>query len=100
MSKIYCADSRCKYYKNQQCMAKEVIMNSCSIMTMNEGRRDFLECKTFEKSDDYKRIEEFFNKLPHRKNIISQIAAILGKNGYEVNEDYITSLLEKESKDV
>ena len=80
-------------------MAKEVIMNSCSIMTMHEGRRDFLECKTFEKSDDYKRIEEFFNKLPPRKNIVSQIATNLREKGYEVNEDYIISYLEKEKKD-
>lgn len=68
MSKIYCADSRCKYYKNQQCMAKEVIMNSCSIMTMYEGRRDFLECKTFEKSDDYKKIEDFWDNILHKES--------------------------------
>ena len=70
MTKIYCADHRCKYCKNNKCMAKEVNMSSHSVNTLYQGRQDFLKCKTFEKSEECKEFEKLiFEYIKEKLNV-------------------------------
>ena len=66
MTKIRCAENRCKYNKENICTAKEINLSANSIMTLWEGRREFNTCNTFEESEESKEmrkaIEKFFKK--------------------------------------
>lgn len=64
MTKIYCADSSCKFLNdNGVCTEKTVTLGWSSVMTLNDGRKEFNKCKTHEKSDRAKELEKYFEKL-------------------------------------
>lgn len=51
---IYCADLRCKYRDNKgKCTCKKVILSSWNVNTINMGRKDFWECKSFKYDEEY-----------------------------------------------
>lgn len=63
MPKIHCATIECKYYKdNNTCGAKEISLSDHSIMTVYDGRQHFHRCKTFEESEEARRIREFIEQ--------------------------------------
>ena len=63
---IRCADLRCKYWKKNKCTCKNVELAYWNINTTFEGRKDMLECKSFEFDKEYlemkKKIEEIFKE--------------------------------------
>lgn len=51
---ISCADLRCKYRNDKgKCTCKKVELSAWSVNTLNMGRKDFLECKSFEYDSHY-----------------------------------------------
>lgn len=59
---IKCSRLECKHLSDRtySCKCKNVILSSWSVQTVHMGRKEFLECKSFEESDKYK---EMKNKL-------------------------------------
>jgi len=56
---VCCAAFDCKYNNDKcRCTAQTLNLSSHSIMTVWEGRQDFLKCKNYEISDEAKRIME------------------------------------------
>lgn len=54
---VYCAAVECKYHSDtNRCTAKQITLSSHSIMTLWDGRREFLKCKQYEMSEDYKAV--------------------------------------------
>ena len=69
MTKIVCACTECKYNNDRnRCTAKDVEMSWHSVMTVHDGRQEFLKCKTYEMDERSKEIENqfmnFFMKHP------------------------------------
>lgn len=59
MTKIICANSLCKYHKDKNvCTAKTAEMSWYSVMTVHDGRQEFLKCKTYEMDEHSKEIEK------------------------------------------
>lgn len=48
--KVFCADISCEYNKNNTCRAKELALSWSSVLTVNDGRQEFLRCKTYQPS--------------------------------------------------
>lgn len=57
MTKIICANSLCKYNNKDVCTAKTAEMSWHSVMTVHDGRQEFLKCKTYEMDERSKEIE-------------------------------------------
>lgn len=57
---IKCARIECKYRsdKTGNCQCKKVMLSAWNVATINMGRKDFLECKSFEESEEYKRLKK------------------------------------------
>ena len=54
---VYCAAVECKNHSDtNRCTAKKITLSSHSIMTLWDGRQEFLKCKQYEMSEDYKAI--------------------------------------------
>ena len=52
---VYCAALECKYHGDtNRCTAKNIILSSHSVMTVWNGRQEFLKCKQYEMSEEYK----------------------------------------------
>lgn len=62
---IKCARIECKYRSDRtgNCQCKKVILSAWNVATVNMGRKDFLECKSFEESDEYIRLKNKMIKL-------------------------------------
>lgn len=64
MTKIICANSLCKYNNDKNvCTAKTAEMSWHSVMTVHDGRQEFLKCKTYEMDERSKEIENQFMNL-------------------------------------
>lgn len=51
---IICSDLRCRYRNSKgKCTCKSVSLSAWSVSTVNMGRKDFLECKSFEFDKTY-----------------------------------------------
>ena len=62
MAKVYCARAECKYNNKNTCKAKEINLRAWHINTVNEGFKQMEECRTFEMSEEAKKIKELINK--------------------------------------
>ena len=52
---VYCAALDCKYHSvTNRCTAKKIILSSHSVMTVWNGRQEFLKCKQYEMSEESK----------------------------------------------
>ena len=52
---VYCAALECKYHSGtNRCTAKKITLSSHSVMTVWNGRQEFLKCKQYEMSEEYK----------------------------------------------
>ena len=62
---IKCARIECKYRsdKTGNCQCKKVMLSSWNVATLNMGRKDFLECKSFEESDEYIRFKRVMKEI-------------------------------------
>ena len=58
MPKVICAAIDCEFNVDGKCHAKTICLSANSVMTMWEGRQEFNKCKTFQKSQQAKQIEE------------------------------------------
>lgn len=56
---IKCARTECKYRsaRTGNCQCKKVMLSAWNVATVNMGRKDFLECKSFEESEEYIRLK-------------------------------------------
>lgn len=64
MTKIYCADSSCKFLNGYGvCTAKTVTLGWSSVMTKYDGLHEFNRCKKYEKSDRAKELEKYYYKI-------------------------------------
>ena len=61
MAKVYCARAECKYNKKNTCKAKEINLRAWHINTVYEGFKQMEECRTFEMSEEAKKIEKIIN---------------------------------------
>lgn len=62
--KTKCSNLKCKYInKNNECICKNLILQYWSVSTKNMGRKDFLECKSFEYSNEYLKLENEIKKI-------------------------------------
>lgn len=60
---VYCAAADCKYNSDKnRCTAKQVTLSWHSVMTVWEGRQDFLRCRSYEMSDEAKKIFEIIKQ--------------------------------------
>ena len=50
---IHCSNLKCRYWKNDKCKCKNIDLTFWNVATINMGRKDFLECKSFEYSEEY-----------------------------------------------
>lgn len=54
---VYCAALECKYHSDtNRCTAKKITLSSHSVMTVWNGRQEYLKCKQYEMSEEYKAI--------------------------------------------
>ena len=61
---VICSNLKCKYRNDKgKCNNKKIVLKFWNVSTMNMERKDFLECMSFEKDEEYKRLEEIVNKL-------------------------------------
>lgn len=61
---VYCAASDCKYNsKTNRCTAKQVMLSWHSVMTVWEGRQEFLQCRSYEQSDEAKMVAEELRRI-------------------------------------
>ena len=59
MPKVYCAAIDCEFNGDDgKCHAKCICLSANSVMTVWEGRQEFNKCKTWQKSQFAKDIEE------------------------------------------
>lgn len=61
---IKCGRIECKYRSDRtgSCKCKNVMLSSWCVATVNMGRKEFLECKSFEESEEYIRIKNVFEE--------------------------------------
>ena len=62
MTKIFCADTACRYNDNEVCKASKVLLSWNSVVTLHEGRQEFNRCHTRELGEKAKEIEAFFRE--------------------------------------
>ena len=63
MTKIICASVDCKYNNDKNvCTAKKVSMSWQSVMTVYEGRQEYLRCNQYEMDEFSKQIHEEMQK--------------------------------------
>lgn len=64
MVSVKCHNITCKYLSQHSdtCKAKKIGLNWHSIVTMHEGRKEFLTCNAYEPSEEYIRMKALLFK--------------------------------------
>lgn len=62
---IKCARIECKYRSERtgNCQCKKLILASWNVATVNMGRKEFLECKSYEESERSKELKRRMKEL-------------------------------------
>ena len=62
---IKCARIECKYRSERtgNCQCKKLILSDWSVATVNMGRKQFLECKSYEESEESIRLKNKMREL-------------------------------------
>ena len=69
MKQIICSNLKCKHWKQSGvCSCHTVILKFSNIATVNQGRKDILECSRYEKSKEYKELENKLRELEEGSN--------------------------------
>ena len=63
MAKVLCPAVECVHYKNGRCTAKEVSLRQWQINTTYEGRKTMWECKVYEVSEEWKKLQKELKKI-------------------------------------
>lgn len=66
MSRINCSYIECKFNGDDYiCQKESVSLSFHSIATVNQGRKEFLQCKQFEERDDeeWKNLKDIANEM-------------------------------------
>ena len=67
MTKVYCSDAACQFNGEEGvCTLKKIALSWHSIATVNSGRQEFNRCNMYQKSERYKKIEEFMKEHPFK----------------------------------
>lgn len=61
--KIICSNIKCKYLKKGKCTCNNVELRFSNITTLNQGRKDILECKSFELDKEYEEMTKKIKEL-------------------------------------
>lgn len=68
MAQIICNNLKCKHWKQSGiCNCKTIILKFSNIATVNQGRKDILECSRYEESQEYKKLKEQLDELLESK---------------------------------
>ena len=63
MPKVVCAVLECKYNSDDNtCNAPKIFLSDHNIMTLHDGRQQFMKCKQYEESEITKQINEIISK--------------------------------------
>ena len=61
---IICSNLKCKHWKQSGiCNCKTIVLKYSNIATINQGRKDILECSRFEESKEYKKMKQQIEEL-------------------------------------
>ena len=64
MGEIICNNLKCKHWKQSGiCSCRRIILKFSNIATVNQGRKDILECSRYEKDEKYKEIENKIGEI-------------------------------------
>ena len=64
MKQIICSNLKCKHWKQSGiCGCHTIILKYSNIATVNQGRKDILECTRFEESKEYSELRKKLNEL-------------------------------------
>lgn len=64
MTKLKCADLSCKYNDgNGTCKARDVEMSWHRVLTVHDGWQEFLRCKTYGMSDEFRAMKERVDEI-------------------------------------
>lgn len=78
MTKIICANSLCKYNNDKNvCTAKTAEMSWHSVMTVHDGRQEFLKCKTYRMDDRSFELVEKLSELMREHSLQAQIRGVV-----------------------
>ena len=67
MSQVHCASFECEYNRDNLCIAKVIRLSDGHIHTVHQGFKHIHECKTYQKSQYYKELEEKIQDLHKQK---------------------------------
>ena len=64
MKEIICNNLKCKHWKQSGiCNCKTIALKYSNIATVNQGRKDILECSRYEVSKEYKELKNKIDKI-------------------------------------
>lgn len=64
MKQIICNNLKCKHWKQSGvCSCQTIILTYSNIATVNQGRKDILECSRYEESKEYSDLRKKIDKL-------------------------------------
>ena len=62
--RVECSNLKCKYLSDKGiCKAKKINLSLNGVSTVNNGFQDYLKCNSFEKDDEYKKLESIVYQL-------------------------------------
>ena len=68
MKQVICSNLKCKHWKQSGiCNCKTIILKFSNIATVNQGRKDILECSRYEESKEYNQLKEKVSELLESK---------------------------------
>ena len=74
MTKIVCACTECKYNDDRnRCTAKDVELSWHSVVTMHDGRQEFLKCKTYQIDDRSRELAEKLSEFMRKHSLQAQM---------------------------
>lgn len=63
MTKIYCADSTCKFNGDDMvCQKEQIVLGWMGVATVNQRMQNYNKCKGYEEIDEYPEMKAFFEK--------------------------------------
>ena len=64
MPKVHCTDVTCKYLNDREmCTKPKITLAWHSIITLCDGRKEYLRCNDYEKSERAAEIERFMKEM-------------------------------------
>ena len=63
MAKVFCASSECIHNKSGLCRSKGIYLADKHMHTVHEGFKHLHLCKTYEESEESKKLTKFINSI-------------------------------------